>query len=104
MEQNPSKNKVQKKANQPNAGTTGARELLDKHGLLKSCDAITGKSIEFTLKQLDDRFGTRMPVDMHKALHAITTCISGLKGKEGPDPTTMMSWTRSFTWFFGYFA
>ena len=29
-------------------------------------------------------------MDMRKALHAIATCISGMKGKEGPDPTTMI--------------
>jgi len=92
-DQNLSKGPEQKRMTQLGSTATAmgvARETLDKQGLLKNWDNMTSKSIEYVLKLIDDKYGTKIPMELRKSLAAISICIQGMQGKEGPDSKSMI--------------
>ena len=52
-----------------------AREILDKQSLMGEWEKNTDKSLTFAMKQMDNKYGIKMPPDFRKAFLTVMVCL-----------------------------
>ncbi len=55
------------------------REVLEKQNMLGGWERLTDKSLTFTMKQLDNKYGSKMPSEFRKAFLTLSVCLPSME-------------------------